>query len=130
MVYGMLDTESHAFRYVSAGHPNILRITADGAAHTADASGFPIGVGPGDYDEQAITLAPGERIYIHSDGLAEAMSPTEELFGVPRMLAALQSARGDSLEASLTRLSEQIMQWTGSAERKDDQTVLAIERAS
>jgi len=85
-------------------------------------------VGPGDYDEQTLALDPGDRIYIHSDGLAEAMSATEELFGVERMLTTLQSQRADSLASSLNRLSQAIMEWTGSAARKDDQTVLAIER--
>ena len=128
MIYGILDTQSHAFRYVSAGHPNILRVPASGDAHVLEASGFPIGVGPGDYDEQTIALDLGDRIYIHSDGLAEAMSATEELFGVERMLTTLQSQRADSLASSLNRLSQAIMEWTGSAARKDDQTVLAIER--
>jgi sigma-B regulation protein RsbU (phosphoserine phosphatase) len=127
-VYGILDTQTHEFRYVSAGHPNILRVTASGDADLLDASGFPIGVGPGDYDEQTVALAPGDRIYIHSDGLAEAMNPTRELFGPERMLATIQSARAESLASSLDRLSARIMSWTGSAERKDDQTVLAIER--
>jgi sigma-B regulation protein RsbU (phosphoserine phosphatase) len=130
MVYGLLDTQRHTFRYVSAGHPNILHVTAEGEGHVADASGFPIGVGPGDYDEQAVTLAPGDRIYIHSDGLTEAMNPAEEMFGTARMLSALQSAHGDSLQASLARLSDTITKWTASAERKDDQTVLAIEHVA
>ena len=128
MIYGILDTQTHAFRYVSAGHPNILRVPAEGDAHPLDASGFPIGVGPGDYDEQTVEIAPGDRIYIHSDGLVEAMNAAEELFGADRMLATLQDARAQSLAASLDRLSQSVMNWTSSAERKDDQTVLAIER--
>jgi sigma-B regulation protein RsbU (phosphoserine phosphatase) len=129
MLYGVLDTHAHAFRYVSAGHPNILHVTADGNVRAVPASGFPIGVGLDEYDEETLALAPGDRIYIHSDGLAEAMSPNEELFDVPRMLQVLREARDHSLAASLTRLSQRIAEWTGSPQGNDDRTVLAIERA-
>ncbi len=129
MVYGLLDTARHEFSYVSAGHPHILRVRASGEVEMLDALGFPIGVGPGgEYEDCSVAVEPGDRLYIHSDGLTEAMSPGRELFGVPRMFDALRAARGGSLEASLQQLSATIQEWTGSSERKDDQTVLAIER--
>jgi sigma-B regulation protein RsbU (phosphoserine phosphatase) len=128
MVYGLLDTRLHRFRYTSAGHPNIMLVSAAGESYLLDASGYPIGVDSGDYDEQTVTLAPGDRLYIHSDGLTEAMSPSEEMFGTSRMLDLLRTARQKSLDDSLKMLSEAIVTWTNTSERRDDQTVLAIER--
>lgn len=129
MVYGLLDTTRHAFSYISAGHPHILRVRADGEVAMLEALGFPIGVGPeGEYEDTSIDVEPGDRLYIHSDGLTEAMSPSRELFGAARMLDVLRDTRGGSLDASLKHLSVAIRDWTGSDERKDDQTVLAIER--
>ena len=129
MVYGLLDTQSHAFMYVSAGHPHILRVRADGEVEMLDALGYPIGVGPGgDYEDCSVTVEPGDRLYIHSDGLTEATSPGGELFGVGRMFDVLRGARDVSLDASLRQLSDAIREWTGTTERKDDQTALAIER--
>jgi sigma-B regulation protein RsbU (phosphoserine phosphatase) len=128
MVYGILDTHLHELRYTSAGHPNLLLVTARGDARALDATGYPIGVGPGDYEEQTFPLAPGDRIYIHSDGLTEAMNPSGELFGIARMLDVLRAARADSINDSLETLSKAICEWTRSSERRDDQTVLAVER--
>jgi sigma-B regulation protein RsbU (phosphoserine phosphatase) len=128
MVYGLLDIREHSFCYTSAGHPNVIVINASGQARVLDVSGYPIGVGPGDYEEQAFALAPGDRLYIHTDGITEAMSPSEELFGTPRMLDLLREARQDTLEVSLKVLSEAIVGWAKTSERRDDQTVLAIER--
>jgi sigma-B regulation protein RsbU (phosphoserine phosphatase) len=129
MVYGLLDTQSHAFTYVSAGHPHILRVRAGGEVEMLDALGYPIGVGPGgDYEDCAVAVEPGDRLYIHSDGLTEAMSPGGQLFGVSRMFETLRGARAVSLDGSLQQLSAAIRDWTGTSDRKDDQTVLAIER--
>jgi sigma-B regulation protein RsbU (phosphoserine phosphatase) len=128
MIYGVLDTQSHELCYTLAGHPNMLLVTASGDAHPLEAAGYPIGVGPGGYEEQTYSLAPGDRLYIHTDGLYEAMSPSGELFRVSRMLDVLRAARGESLNDSLQRLSDAVRDWTCSSERHDDQTVLAIER--
>lgn len=129
MVYGLLDTRLHDFRYTSAAHPSPIVITAAGEARLLDASGYPIGVGPGEYDEQSVELAPGDRLYIYSDGLTEAMSPSGELFGTHRMLNVLRAAHQTSLDDSLKVLSEAIVAWTTTSARRDDQTVLAIERS-
>jgi sigma-B regulation protein RsbU (phosphoserine phosphatase) len=128
MAYGVLDTEKHQFVYVSAGHPQLLHVTHGGDAHSLTAIGYPIGIGPGDYEDHTIALAKGDRLYIHSDGLSEAMNPEGELFGVHRMLEVLRAAHRDSLNGALQQLSASIQEWTGSAERRDDQSVLAIQR--
>jgi len=130
MVYGLLDTKTHEFTYVSAGHPHILRVRANGEVDMLDALGFPIGVGPGsEYEDCSVSLEPGDRLYIHSDGLTEAMSPGGELFRAERMIDVLRDARDVSLDDSLQKLSAAIRDWTATSERKDDQTVVAIERS-
>lgn len=131
MVYGLLDTDRHEFCYVSAGHPAIVRVSANGEVEMLEGTSFPIGVGAGgegEYEDCTIALEGGDRLYIYSDGLTEAMSPERKLFGAPRMLEVLRGARGNPLEASLHHLSAAIAAWAGTSERNDDQTVLAIER--
>ncbi len=91
------------------------------------ASGFPVGVPDEPYDDEVVALLPGDRLYIHSDGLTEAMSAAGELFGVTRTLDVL-AARGESLDVSLRHLSAAVRGLTGSADRNDDETALAIER--
>ena len=94
-----------------------------------DALGFPIGIGPGsEYEDCSVAVKSGDRLYIHSDGLTETMSPGGELFRVERMINVLRDARSISLDDSLQKLSAAIRDWTGTSERKDDQTVVAIER--
>jgi len=48
-------------------------------------SGLPLGITErADYVESTLTLAPGDRLTFVSDGIAEAQSPTGELFGFER----------------------------------------------
>jgi sigma-B regulation protein RsbU (phosphoserine phosphatase) len=131
MVYGLLSTKTHQLRFISAGHPNLLHVPFAGQPRIVEASGYPIGVappGPENYDEYLVEIAPGDRLFIHSDGVSEAMSPAEEMFGAARILDLLGAARSQPLEQSLKLLSLSVDDWTGHGERRDDQTVLAIER--
>jgi len=131
MVYGLLNTTTHQLRFISAGHPNLLHVPFEGASRTVEASGYPIGVappGPENYDEYRVQIAPGDRLFIHSDGVNEAMTPGGEMFETSQILKLLSDARALPLDQCLGLLSSRVDEWTGHGERKDDQTVLAIER--
>jgi sigma-B regulation protein RsbU (phosphoserine phosphatase) len=131
MVYGLLSTKTNVLRFISAGHPNLLHVPFEGPPRIVPASGYPIGVaplGPENYDEYQVQIAPGDRLFIHSDGLSEAMSPDGKMFEVSRILDLLGSTCSQRLDQSLKHLSARVDEWTGHAERRDDQTILAIER--
>jgi sigma-B regulation protein RsbU (phosphoserine phosphatase) len=130
LMYGVLDTRGHRLTYTSAGHPNLLRICRAGSMKLLPASGFPIGIMPGKYEQYTIDLEPGDRLYIHSDGVSEAMSPARELFGVSRMIDVLTAARDRPLEEGLDALARRTQEWSGGENPNDDQTILAIERTA
>jgi sigma-B regulation protein RsbU (phosphoserine phosphatase) len=131
MVYGLLSTRNHQLRFISAGHPNLLHLPFEQEPRIVQASGYPIGVAPPgaeNYDEYRVEIAPGDRLFIHSDGVNEAMSPRGEMFDVSRILDLSAEARSQPLDQCLKFLSLRVDEWTGDGERRDDQTVLAIER--
>jgi sigma-B regulation protein RsbU (phosphoserine phosphatase) len=129
LVYGILDVGTNRLRYVSAGHPNLVYVPATGDGRIVPAAGYPVGVGSDPYDEYAIDLGPGDRLYVHSDGVSEALNTQGETFGERRMLKVLADARDRPLDQTLTLLSEAVTRWSGNGEAKDDQTVLALERS-
>ena len=87
MIYGVLDVATGEFRYVSAGHPGVAQLPASGPSRIIDTRGFPIGLALEPYEEQALAIAPGDRIYLYSDGIPEAMDAGGEVFGGDRLLA-------------------------------------------
>jgi sigma-B regulation protein RsbU (phosphoserine phosphatase) len=128
LVYGLLDLESHNFRFISAGHRPVVHVPAAGEAAMIDAAGFPIGVMGDEYDEYEVRLGPGDRLYLYSDGLPEAMNGAREQYGSQRLLAQLATSRDRPLDESLGGLLDAVEQWRGRRQVDDDVSVLALER--
>ncbi len=80
------------------------------------------------YQETAVTLSPGDRLCVYSDGITEVASPEAELFGEPRLLEALSPREAGDLEARLDGLFETLEHWRGGASGfKDDLSVTGFE---
>ena len=127
MIYGVLDVASGAFRYVSAGHPGVVHLAAAGGGRIIDNRGYPIGLMLAPYDEHVLAMAPGDRIYLYSDGIPEAMNAAGKVFGGDRLLGALERTRGEPLDLGVASLLEEIRDWTGSAGLHDDVSLVAAE---
>jgi sigma-B regulation protein RsbU (phosphoserine phosphatase) len=128
LAYGVLDAATGVLRHVSAGHPGPVLIR-DQAARRIDNENFPIGMLSNvEYGENTIELLPGDRIYLHSDGIADERDPEGELFGQKRLHAELLAARELPLSQSIDNLIDAVVSWRGKSTLTDDVTVLAIER--
>ena len=130
LVYGLLDLHTHRLRYISAGHPGVIHVPRNGASRLIDASGYPIGVVDEPYDEYEVELAPGDRVYLYSDGVPEAMDDADTPFGQERLLAQLDATRNHSLDEGLTSLLHRTDRWRGRRHVHDDVSVLAVERSA
>lgn len=127
ILYGVLDAASGEFRYVSAGHPGVAHVPTSGDARIVDTRGFPIGLAEQPYDEHALPMAPGDRIYLYSDGIPEAMDADGKVFGGDRLLQALDRARGEPLDRAVEMLLGELGEWTGDVGLRDDVSLVAVE---
>jgi sigma-B regulation protein RsbU (phosphoserine phosphatase) len=128
LLYGLLSVETGEFRFVSAGHPGPLHLARDGGAHCLKAPGSPIGLGEGGYEENSLLLREGDRLYLYSDGLVEALSPDHGQYGVERLCRVLEQGRGAPLADGLATLLGDVRSWCAPADPGDDISVLAVER--
>ena len=76
---------------------------------------------------RSLAMAPGDRLYLYSDGIPEAMDADGKVFGGERMLLTLEEARGEPLDQAVARLLEEIRRWSGSAGLRDDVSLVAVE---
>ena len=127
MVYGILNATTGEFRYVSAGHPAPVHFPFSAAPVFLENQGFPIGLADDPFVERSVRLGPGDRLYIYSDGVPEAMNSNGNQFGNSRILTAIERARSSPLKASIAGLLEEITSWQGSEKPHDDISILAIE---
>jgi sigma-B regulation protein RsbU (phosphoserine phosphatase) len=127
MVYGLLDVITGEFHYVSAGHPGMAYVPAAGPPRIIDTPGFPIGLALDAYEAHCLTLGPGDRLYLYSDGIPEAMDGADAMYGPARMLSGLERGRSEPLDRSVSILLDDVRSWCGGAELRDDISLLAVE---
>jgi PAS domain S-box-containing protein len=126
--YGIFNINSLKLCYVSAGHPGMVHIPAGGEARLLQSASYPIGFHPHPgYQEQTLQLASGDRLYLCTDGLLEALDPRDRCFGTERLLACLNRDHFLPLPETLTLLRRELERWGNGKKAEDDITLLAAE---
>ncbi len=129
MLYGILDLQTLEFRYVMAGHPPLVLLKSGGTPELLTEGGS-MGIGwveGMEFDEQTIQLEVGDRLFLYSDGVPEAMDENLEQFGNQRMLEVLELGKEQSLEASVSLLLKSVERWCQKKGPKDDVSILGVE---
>ena len=128
MVYGVLDKQTQEFRFVSAGHPNVVHVPAGEKPRLVETADMAIGwIEDTEFEEHSLQLKDGDRIFLYSDGVPEAMDHDLEEFGDNRMLDSLAESSADSVKTSVQSLFNQVHDWCKQNGAKDDVSILGIE---
>jgi sigma-B regulation protein RsbU (phosphoserine phosphatase) len=127
IIYGILNTATREFRYVSAGHPGAVHLQGAADPVILESQGYPIGLADDVYEERLIRMRAGDRLYLYSDGVVEAMDPAGKQFGNIRLLETICRTRSEPLRESVVSLAGAITQWHESERPQDDVSILAVE---
>ncbi len=113
---------------IDAGHEYPILCRADGRYEVfKDKKGFVLGGMEGTrYRETAFTLAPGDTLFLYTDGVPEATDRNEAMFGMDRTLAALNSDPSAGPAALLQNVRSAVDTFVGDAPQFDDLTMLAF----
>ena len=71
-------------------------------------------------------MHPGDHLFLYTDGVPEATSSDDELFGTDRMLDALNTVKDASPEDVLKGVRKAIDRFVKDAEQFDDITMLSV----
>jgi serine phosphatase RsbU (regulator of sigma subunit) len=129
-LYAILDPPTGRLQFANAGHCLPLLRGGDGVRELR-ATGMPLGLLPGMvYEEQEVTLAPGESILLYSDGLVEAHNPSREMFGMGRLQVLLAGAPPPDGTGWIEILMGALRAHIGpGVDQEDDVTLVMLERS-
>jgi sigma-B regulation protein RsbU (phosphoserine phosphatase) len=128
IVCGVLDVSTSELRYVCAGNPGPLRVTRDGRVDPLNVPALPVGVLRGvPYEGAAVRLAPGDRVFVYSDGIPEARNLAGEEFGEERLSSLLARGREGTLDECADAVVSATTAWTAPVAPQDDVSLLALE---
>ena len=80
-----------------------------------------------EFEEVVWELEKGDRIFVYTDGVPEAMDKKEELFGLERMLKALNDHAEDPVSDFLDGIHKEVDHFVGEAPQYDDITMMVLE---
>jgi serine phosphatase RsbU (regulator of sigma subunit)/anti-sigma regulatory factor (Ser/Thr protein kinase) len=128
-LFAILEPETGRIVMANAGH-NLPYIRTDDGVIELRATGMPLGLMPDiHYEETEGVIAPGSNVLLYSDGLVEAHDASQQMYGFPRLRAAMTV--DDAGSELLDRLLETLHQFTGADwEQEDDITLVTLRRAS
>lgn len=78
------------------------------------------------YTQYEIELSAGDRLFVYTDGVAEATASNDELFGTDRITQALTASTAENSKELLADMHAAIDEFVGDAPQFDDITMLAI----
>ncbi|MFH1523332.1 MAG: GAF domain-containing protein [Chloroflexota bacterium] len=129
-VYGVLSLESGQFTYANAGHnPPIWRNGAKRQLESLQRTGAALGIIEDvPMEERTISLAPDDFLLLYTDGLTEAFSPEDEIYGEQRLQHVLKTTKKSTARETLDALETSVNKFMGPIPAADDLTMLAVRR--
>lgn len=126
-VFGVLDRDCQ-FHYSLAGHPPPVFLDYQSQkARFLEGEGTFLGMflDAGDsYRDYRVTLSPGDKIFLYTDGLLEAPNVAGEVFGEERLLECIEQTRDLRMGESVRVIQEKFRDFTKGTDSRDDVTLL------
>lgn len=124
---GILDKQSGKLRYTNAGHnPPIIKSSGKFEYLSARPGIVLGGFNDFEYQETSINLKKGDKIFLYTDGVTEAHNVKSELYGEDRLLEVVSKLDASPYE-TVTRIREDVRQFSRNTEQFDDITMLMVE---
>jgi sigma-B regulation protein RsbU (phosphoserine phosphatase) len=113
-------------RVANAGQSQPL-LYKDGRCGKIELTGFPLGIYEDvSYDEWGVTLAPGDILVFHSDGIAETTNSEGQFFGTERLRKLIEAKH----EVTATEMADIVLRevdwFANSAPLADDRTLVVL----
>ena len=132
LIYAEFNPSNGELVYASGGHDAPLLVRSDGSSTLLPLTGgIMLGVMPEfPFDQETVTIDPGDMVVLYTDGVTEAMNGDGEQFGVQRLqqVFANGGVPADADEATQA-VFDAIAAFAGDTPASDDITCVVIRRS-
>ena len=126
----VLDSKTGELYIVNAGHNPILLLRNNNTLEKIEAGG--VGLGMFDmgipYEGQKVKINPGERLFLFTDGIPEAMNKDEEEYSDERMEKFLLENKTGTAREFIDKIVNDVKSFAGNVTQSDDITALYLIR--
>lgn len=123
---GIFDSTENVFKYVNAGHLSLIEMRTDGQIKLHSKTQRVLGILETDYHVQELKLLPGTKLFLYSDGITEAFSERDEIFGEETLIDFLHYNAHKSVKELPALLDVRMTQFRGNREQSDDITFIGL----
>lgn len=128
IVFASLDLRCRTLSYASAGHGGALLHRNSGEVCWLAQPNLPLGFDQSTtYATTTVSIAPGDRLYLLSDGLYEVPGPTGELWGQARLETTLRALGHRALTDVVSNTIAEAVRWQGHEQFPDDMALMGVE---
>jgi sigma-B regulation protein RsbU (phosphoserine phosphatase) len=127
---GILDLDTGRFSFANAGHePPILARPRGAEPSWVEGGGPLLGMfGRLDLTLNEVTIGPGDRLLLYTDGITDAQAPSGERFGDARLLEAIRGSCDGDATSTCRAVIQGVLAFQGDAEPADDLAFLVLRR--
>ncbi len=128
MFLAHVDPSGRRLTYSNAGHNYPLLLRRNAPPQTLETGGLILGVlEEVAHQEAVVTLEPGDRLVLYTDGISEADDGTGDLYGEERLARLLAGLEGDLDACAIAqRVLDAVEGHLGAEEAQDDRTLLVL----
>lgn len=132
--FAVYDPDASTIAWARCGHnPPLLKspkpyAPGEGIIELDKTGVPPLGILPElEPEEESVTILPGQTLILYTDGITESFAEDRTMFGVRGIIDALEHCDGEP-ECVVDSIYGALFKHTGSMDRDDDQTLVALRR--
>ncbi len=126
--FGKLNIKTGKLTFVNAGHEQPLIKEKNNAFEYLDTDpNFVLGgLEEIEYNEQELSLNPGDLIFLYTDGITDANNDKEEFFGRKRLKETINKYKNENINEILEMIKKEVTEFCNNEDQFDDMTMLII----
>jgi serine phosphatase RsbU (regulator of sigma subunit)/pSer/pThr/pTyr-binding forkhead associated (FHA) protein len=132
LILCVIDPGTHQITMANAGHMSPMFLRGDGTIDQpaeSDVRGLPLGIVEGySYGTVSAPLGAGESVVLYSDGISEATSARDELYGDERISEQLRRTEGRGAAETGQALLDDVRRHAAGCPQSDDVSLVVFRR--